>query len=442
MASKDPILAPKQTEFIRNSTRDFNLAWGSMRSGKTVATLYRFMQAIYQNPDSAIWMIGHTASTIYDNVVALIINKPRDGEPDPLGIYRPFCTWLESKRELVAWDKTINTIGAKDRSAAGIIQGKTMSLCYCDEMTLFDPVIIDTIFTRLSSSRAKLFASLNPTYPAHKLKQWIDLAEAKDPSFYALHFTVDDNPFLTDKYKANLRKTLSGVFYKRNYLGLWCLAEGAIFDFFERSRHVVARAPRAAEYFLAGIDYGTKNAFACVIVGYSSGQFEDAGYKYWVEKEYYWDCIKRGHQKTPGEFARDMQSFLEPYAPRSIYLDPSSAFFKLELQRLNLHVAKTDNDVDTGILSLMKELGDGNLVIMDTCHNLIREVEGYVWDPKTAERGYDEPLKKDDHAIDALRYVIATHKPSKYNADEERRRMQRESMQQPLHSFDPRTFRR
>jgi hypothetical protein len=42
--------------------------------------------------------------------------------------------------------------------------------------------------------------------------------------------------------------------------------------------------------------------------------------------------------------------------------------------------------------------------------NLIREIEGYVWDSKEAEKGYDEPLKKDDHAVDALRYAVKTHK--------------------------------
>jgi len=31
-----------------------------------------------------------------------------------------------------------------------------------------------------------------------------------------------------------------------------------------------------------------------------------------------------------------------------------------------------------------------------------------------AERGLDEPIKKNDHAVDALRYAVATHKVSTY----------------------------
>ena len=61
-----------------------------------------------------------------------------------------------------------------------------------------------------------------------------------------------------------------------------------------------------------------------------------------------------------------------------------------------------------------KEMKDGNLVICDCCENTIREMESYVWDTKASERGDDEPKKTNDHAMDALRYVIATHKVETY----------------------------
>ena len=56
----------------------------------------------------------------------------------------------------------------------------------------------------------------------------------------------------------------------------------------------------------------------------------------------------------------------------------------------------------------------GVLFVCAECKNLIKEIESYVWDNKASERGYDEPVKRDDHAIDALRYVIATHKVATY----------------------------
>jgi PBSX family phage terminase large subunit len=416
--TNDKILAPKQIEFILNSTRKINLAHGSVRSGKTVCTLYRFMHACHECPDSDIWMIGHTSSTIYDNAISLILRPRAPGIPDPLAIFRPFCTWLESKRELKFGDKTINTCGVRDKGSIGLIQGKTFSLCYCDEMTLYDESIIDMIDTRLSAPHSRLFASMNPTHPSHKVKGWIDAGNKGDKNYYSLHFTLEDNPYLDDSYKSRIKNSLSGVFYKRNYLGQWCLAEGAIFDFFDRSTYVVKRPPAAAEYWIAGVDYGTNNAFACVLIGVSSGRYIQAGRRLWVEKEYYWDFRKTGRQKTANEFARDLQAFLEPYAIKGVYLDPSALAFKLELQRLKIHAVAANNDVDYGIQYMTSEMKQGNLFVMDSCPNLIREIESYVWDPKRSDKGYDEPLKKDDHAVDALRYAVATHKVSSFDADD------------------------
>lgn len=436
----EEVLAKKQIEFIRNSKATINLAHGSVRSGKTMGTAHRFMQAAYECPDSDIWMIGHTSSTIYDNVINLILTKPAPGFPDPLAIYRPFCSWHDSKRALLFGTKKINTLGVKDKGAYGLIMGKTFSLCYCDEMTLYDDVIIDAINSRLSRPHSKLFASMNPTYPTHKLKQWIDWAREGDKRYYELHFTVDDNPFLGEEYKNDLKKSLSGVFYKRNYLGQWCLAEGAIFDFFDKSHHVRSAAPSFGEYWIAGVDFGISNAFACVLVGINTGKNTQSDYQWWVEKELYWDSKKMGRQKLSFELAEEVKQFLEPYGVKNVYVDPSALDFKEQLQRKGLHVVKANNDVSYGIQKMTSEMKDGSLTIVKDCKNLIREVEGYVWDSKKGEKGEDAPLKQDDHAIDALRYAIATHKISNFDGYEHARKMQQQ-MQMNMQN-DPRNFRR
>jgi len=419
------LLAPKQLEFIINSTKKINLAHGSVRSGKTVCTLFRFLQAVDLCPDSQIWMIGHTSSTIYDNAIRLILEPKEKGVPDPLCLFRPFCTWKRGDRELLFKDKVISTVGAKDAGAIGAIQGKTFSLAYCDEMTLYPPQIIDMIQTRLSNPHSMLFASMNPAHPTHILKGWIDKAAAGDKDYYQLHFHLRDNPFVDEDYKSMVKNSLSGVFYKRFYEGEWCLAEGAIFDFFDRSIYVINRPPRAADYWVCGVDYGTNNAFAAVLVGVYSGVRDQSDPLMWVEKEYYWDHKVKGRQKTSSEFADDLKDWLYPYAVRSVYVDPSAANFKLDLQRRGIHPVNADNNVDNGIAKLTSEMKRGALFICSDCTNLIREVESYVWDPKSTERGVDEPLKKDDHAIDALRYVVNTHRVSRFDQEAHNRQHER-----------------
>lgn len=402
----DPF-APKQLEFIYNSTKKWNLAHGSVRSGKTVGTLFRFMQFCHQCESSELYMVGHSSDTIYRNAVKLIF------ESDQLSYFRPFCTWESGKRRLRFRDKIIQTLGAKDEGAVGNFQGLTMAGCYCDEMTLYPDSIIDMIDTRLSHSFSKGFASMNPSSPQHKIKKWIDKADAGDPNYYSLHFTLDDNPFVDESYKQRIRDSLSGLFYKRNYLGLWCLAEGAIFDFFDHNIHVVSRPPRAAEYFVAGIDYGTSNNFACVLMGVATGKYDQMGVCRWIEKEYVWDSKKMGRQKTNSEYANDVEQFLEPYGVRAVYVDPSAASFILELRKRGIHVVAADNDVLPGLTFTTSEMAKGNLFIHKDCKYLINEIESYVWDSKAAEKGEDKPLKQGDHCCDALRYVCYSHKVTK-----------------------------
>jgi PBSX family phage terminase large subunit len=329
-------------------------------------------------------------------------------EDKSLAIFRPFCTW--SGKKLYFRDKVITILGAKDEGAIGNFQGDTYSLVLCDEMTLYPQSIIEMIMSRLSKPHSMLFAAMNPKHPTHILKTWIDRAAEGDKHYYALHFNVHDNIFLPDTYIENLKNMSSGLFYKRNYLGLWCLAEGAVFDFFERKNYVVKRPPRAAEYWIACVDYGTNNNFACLLIGIDTGKYSQLGVSRWVEKEYVWNSTKMERQKTCSEYADDMERFLDGVAVKQIYIDPSAAPFKVELRKRGISVVDANNDVYEGIMYMTSEMQKGSLLICDTCPNLIREIESYVWDSKAAEKGEDRPIKKDDHCIDALRYGLYSHK--------------------------------
>lgn len=411
----DMPFSEKQLEFILNSNCKWNLAHGSVRAGKTVCTVFSFLKACDESPDSKLYIVGHTFDTAFRNVITLILESPE------LQIYRPFCTW--SGKKLHFKDKSITVLGATDEGAIGKFQGDTYSKIYCNEITLYPESIIDMIDTRLSRSYSQGFADMNPSHPRHKVKQWIDKAESGNPQYYSLHFTLDDNPFLGDDYKKRIRESLSGVFFKRNYLGLWCLAEGAIFDFFDRSIYVKKQPPRSAEYWVAGVDVGTVNSFACTLMGVNTGINTQSGVCRWFEKEYVWDSKKKGRQKTNSEYAEDVYEFLEPYGVKGIYVDPSAAAFKLELKKRGLPVIDANNDVLNGIAFMVSEMQKGNLFVCEECPNMIREIQSYVWDAKAAERGEDKPLKRDDHSIDSGRYAVYTHKvqsyqPYKHNPNE------------------------
>lgn len=407
-------LSKRQLEYISNANSRWNLSHGAVRSGKTVGSIFKFMADAARCPDSKIYIVGHTFDTAYRNVIRLLM------ESEVLAIFRPFCTW--SGKKLYFRDKIITVLGAKDEGAIGNFQGDTHSLTYCDEITLYPESIIDMIDTRLSCVHSKAHATMNPSHPTHKVKKWIDKAKEGDKNYYELQFTLDHNPYVPEDYKQRIRNSLSGVFYKRNYLGLWCLAEGAIFDFFDRNVHVLRKPPAAAEYYIAAIDYGASNPFACLLIGVSTGKYTQMGKKLWVEQEYYWDPQVTQRSKTNSEFCKDVSEFLEPYNVNALYIDPSAAAFKTELRRAGLKPIDANNEVLDGIQMMCSEMQKGNLFIMEGCKNTIRELESYVWDRKAAEKGDDEPIKKADHTTDCLRYAIATHKVSVYDPYKDQQR--------------------
>ena len=356
-------------------------------------------------PGESIWLLARSFSDVYTNCIYLIYDHPS------FAIFRPFCTWQKHDKLLIVGNKKINCQGAGDEGALGAIQGKTFDLCYCNEMTLYPENVLQMIVSRLSMPHSQLYAEMNPVNPDHFCKRMIDFAEKGDPKYYALHWNVDDNPYLTPEFKETLRQTLTGLFLRRNYYGEWCLAEGAIFDFFERKYHVVDRPTGTTLYWIAGIDYGTDHAFSCILIRVSQ---LPRGRQLWAEKEYYYSS-KDKRRMAASEYVEALLKFFEGYAIRSIYLDPSAALFKAELSRKGLHTVETNNDVYDGIITVADVLKNGTLLIGPACENLIREMQTYVWDPKASKNGKEAPLKKNDDTVDALRYCVKSYMKNRAN---------------------------
>jgi PBSX family phage terminase large subunit len=263
-----------------------------------------------------------------------------------------------------------------------------------------------------------MFVTTNPDSKFHWLKTDFLDKFADDPKELAsFKFKLDDNPYLTDEYKDALKKEYSGLWYRRFIEGEWVQAEGAVFDFFDDDLHTVAEAPTYAKYFLLGVDYGTTNPFAAVLVGFN----DDHHPALWVEKEYYWDSRSMGYSKTDAEYFQDLKREFGGYPIKTIYLDPSAQSFEVELRRNKWPVKQAKNEVLDGIRAVSTYLSQGDLVIKKCCHNLLKEFESYVWDEKSVRLGQDKPIKQRDHALDALRYVLFSHYGHKHSLKELKR---------------------
>jgi hypothetical protein len=184
------------------------------------------------------------------------------------------------------------------------------------------------------------------------------------------------------------------------------LAEGAIYDFFDQSTHVINHPPGTALYYVVGIDYGTSNPCVFTMHGYNPSCYPNI----WLEKEYHYDSKARNRQKSDTEYGQDLVNFISGYNVKAIYVDPSATSFKVECRRLGINnVLDANNDVVPGIRFQGMLLSNGTYKVCSQCTNTIKEYNTYLWDDKATKRGIDAPLKQNDHTKDAERYALFSH---------------------------------
>lgn len=175
---------------------------------------------------------------------------------------------------------------------------------------------------------------------------------------------------------------------------------GLVYADFNRDVHVRAfgRNPEWPTY--AAFDFGFENPFVCLFLQL------DPDDRLWVFEEHY----RRG--RTTYEHGQALRDRFARYGIRRAWGDPSGADARATLHRLGLPVAPGGGSLSAGIeevrrrLKVSAEAGRPRLVVAAACPNLIREFETYHYpDPRADGGASEEPVKVDDHAMDALRYA-------------------------------------
>ncbi|MFE7119616.1 PBSX family phage terminase large subunit [Streptomyces sp. NPDC057654] len=389
-------LSRKQLRSIGQATARINLWHGSVRSGKTIASLLAFVIAVATaGPSGLIIICGRSLQTIERNVL------------DPLqdrALFGPLARHVVHTRGATTatiLGRTVHLIGAADARAEGRLRGLTAQLAYVDEATLVPEGFWTQLLARLSVPGARLYATTNPDSPRHWLKAGY-LDRAHELNLRAWHFKLRDNPSLSPAYVADLAAEYVGLWRRRMIDGAWVVAEGAIYDMWDEERHVVAELPDMRRYWL-GCDYGTTNPFSAILLG------EGVDDRLYVAAEWRHDSRATHRSMTDAQYSAAVRKWLADLdiVPEWTFVDPSAASFSTQLwQDGHPGLARASNEVADGIRSVSSLLAAGRLRVHVSCEGLLGELPGYSWDPKATERGEDAPLKVDDHSADALRYVI------------------------------------
>lgn len=397
------MLSTTQKIAIAQSNKKINIWSGAVRSGKSFSATLRFLIEVAEAPPGDMAIITRDANSFRRNVLPIL--------RDLVGMdvnYRAGISQID------LWGRTIHLIGCHDQRSEGKLRGCTLQGALVDEISIIPETSWIVLLQRIAMNKGRVFGTTNPDSSMHWLKTgYID----NNPDVITFNFGLLDNPRLGEDERSFLERQHKGVFYRRFIAGEWCLAEGAIFDFFDEQIHTIPRAPANAKFYLVGVDVGFSNPTAFTMIGFN----DDVSPALWVEQEYYYDSKAKGASKTDSEYAQDLIYFVSTRQNvKFIYVDPAAGSFKTELRRskIGIPIKDASNDVLDGIRTLSSLLGNGDLKIMPSCKKLIGEVQGYCWDPKAAERGEDAPIKRADHLLDSCCYAIFSHFGNKFSLKE------------------------
>lgn len=371
------------------------IADGAIRSGKTMSMSLSFvLWAMSSFSDELFAMCGKTIGSFRRNVL-----------PGLKLMLRTLGYRVEDHRVdnllVVALDDKVNYIyifGGKDERSQDLIQGITLAGVFFDEVALMPESFVKQATARCSVEGSKYWFNCNPEGPNHWFyKEWI--LKAAERQLLYLHFDMDDNLSLSENIKARFRAMYSGVFYQRYILGLWVIAEGLVYQLFDREKHVTETVPQSGRYFVS-IDYGTINPFSAGLWCLSGG----VAYRI---KEYYYNSRENdGTTKTDEEYYSELEALTSGYSIEKVIIDPSAASMITTIKRHGKYqVKKAENDVIPGIRDTTSLLAAGRLKFKDCCKDSIAEFGMYRWDTESKE---DAVIKENDHAMDDIRYFVYT----------------------------------
>lgn len=391
----------KAQSFIYDSDAFINIAHGSVRSGKTIAATFKFLIFVLKSGYYEFLISGKTRDTIERNVVRDLIRMIDGKIPYK---YRKFDNYIE------IMDKKIWLIGFSDEGATEKVRGMTVGGWYADEITSASKSTVEMAITRCSVEGAKMFWTMNPESPYHYIyTDYITNTDLiNEGTVKTWHFTLDDNLHLSKDYVDELKRVNrnSQVNYKRNILGEWVIAEGAIYDMFNEDKHVIQDLPVMDEINIC-CDYGVSTVTTFGVMGIKKDLH--AGNTYYLMEETYYDAQVQGVAQSDTDRINDILRLQNKYGlnrKSTLYLPHDAASLKAQARRdkrIKMKVRTYTPDTYRDINTIQDLFNNDRFFIHESCKDSIKQAQTYCWDLKAQQRGEDKPLKIDDHCPDAWR---------------------------------------
>lgn len=377
---------------------------GAAGTGKSRACLEKMHLIAMKYAGCRLIIVRKERSSITQTAMVTFENKVRH----PLdGVH-----WFATRQEYQYPNGSIMTVAGMDDPAK--ILSSEFDIAYVQEATELDVEDWETLLGRLRYGKTpynQIIADCNPASNQHWLyRRW------QRAGLHILWSKHEDNPELYDqatgemtpfgrKYLANLDR-MTGFRKERLRYGRWVGAEGLVYTDFDSATMVRSVDVMGWPTRVLGVDVGTRNPTAILkIAGSGDDRTHVCGETY-----------RAG--MTSEDIIAEIERAADDFDAESIEIDPSASGYILQLERDGYPVNKANNDRRFGVAAVHDAI-DAGLTVDPSCAGTIAEFGLYAY-PKgkattlgvesdngeTREDGKDDPVKVNDHAMDALRYGI------------------------------------
>ncbi len=229
----------------------------------------------------------------------------------------------------------------------------------------------------------QIYMDFNPSMEFH----WIydDILTRDDTTF--IKSTYLDNPYLDKNIIKEIErlKSVDENYWRIYGLGERGIAEATIY----KNWDYIDSLPEEYDERIYGLDFGFNNPTALIEVRIKDKDI-------YVEEKLYQSHI------TNSQLIEKLSDYVnqEDY----IYPDQAEPQRIEEISQAGYNVKPSDKDVKKGIDTLRSR----KIFITKSSINLLKEIKTYSWKQKD-DKSLDEPIKDNDHLMDALRYAVHSH---------------------------------
>ena len=406
----DPL--PKQKQFLETNKR-FPLYAGGFGSGKTIAGAWKSFYLSMWFPRN-YGLVGRMSySQLHDTTQRELLNLPiiEDGIEVPLVESSLVKSFNKADNHLVFRNGSEILFRSLD-DAFGKIKSLNLGWFWVDELTEANDEIWLGLVGRLRRQGVPHvgFGTTNPEGHDFVWKRWV---ANPHPDYYCVVAPSAENKHLPKGYVKSLEEQYPEEWVKRYVHGSFDTFSGLIYSSYRDEEPYLfdpVKNPIDDEWYqFVAMDYGYRNPTA---VYWGAVDFNG---NLWVYDEFY------APNKLVSEIAEIIKAKSSTRNVQQYLIDPSTRnrsgvtgrSVMDEFADYGVYLNPANNEVRAGINRVQEYLklhnGMPKLRIAKTCVNLRSEMQMYRWKDLKAGATQDapeKPVKKDDHAVDALRYMI------------------------------------